>query len=183
MTAVRKIEVTRAAWGTALLLAPRWTLSSVHRIEVDTRSVLVARVLGGRQIAQAVLSGREPSAEVLAVGVWVDLAHATSALALAGVDPRRAWAGLVDAAAATTWVIAGIHDLRMARVADKSAAPRRVAAARWLLTRLPGGGRLRELPRGPDGRRGVAGAMGWGIGAKGHRITRNGLPGDDASPV
>lgn len=97
---IRTIEIARATWGAALLLAPRQTLKVVHRIEMDLTSLLVARVLGARQVGQALLSGVRPSPEVLAMGVWVDLAHAASALALAAVDRRRASAGLTDAAVA-----------------------------------------------------------------------------------
>jgi len=62
-----------------LLFAPRAVLNRVHHVEVDTKSVLVARVLGARHLTQAALSGVNPSPEVLAMGVWVDVAHACTA--------------------------------------------------------------------------------------------------------
>ncbi len=124
---MRKIELTRVAWGAALLLAPRRMLSSVHRIEVDDRSVLVARVLGLRHLAQAALSGRQPRPEALALGVGVDLVHAATALTLAGVDHRRAPAGLVNAVVSTAWGVAGIRDLRAGAASGQGPGGRREA--------------------------------------------------------
>jgi len=58
-----------------LLLAPQVVLNRVHHVEVDTQSVLVARVLGARHLTQAALSDVNPSPEVLAMSVWVDIAY------------------------------------------------------------------------------------------------------------
>lgn len=44
-------------------------------------SLIVARILGARRLTQAALSDVGPSPEVLAMGVWVDCAHATLASA------------------------------------------------------------------------------------------------------
>lgn len=144
MARIRAIEITRAAWGAALLLAPHRTLKLVHRIEVDRKSVLIARVLGVRQITQAALSGVRPSPEILAMGVWVDLAHAASALGLAAVDRERASAGLTDTAVAVAWAGFGWHDLRTGPVPAPAHDRRRDAMARWVLAHVPGGGPLRR---------------------------------------
>ncbi len=58
-----------------MLFAPQVVLNRVHHVEVDTENVLVARVLGARHLTQAALSGINPSPEVLAMGVWVDVAR------------------------------------------------------------------------------------------------------------
>ena len=50
-----------------MLFAPQVVLNRVHHVEVDTESVLVARVLGARHLTQAALSGINPSPEVLAM--------------------------------------------------------------------------------------------------------------------
>ncbi len=135
----RKIELARAVWGLGLLCAPRWTLHWVHRVEVDATSVWVARVLGARQVAQAALSGASPSPEILALGVWVDLAHASSALTLAVVDRPRASAGLTDTAVASMWAAFGWHDLRVGAVPRATHERRRDAVAVGVLDRVPGG--------------------------------------------
>lgn len=143
----RTIEILRGAWGAALLLAPRQTLESIHQIDVDHTSIVVARILGVRQIVQATSSGVRPSPEVLAMGVWVDLAHAATALGLAGFDQRRRPAGLVDAAVATIWAGLGWRDI------DRGLSPApahqrwRDVMARWVLGHVPGGAPLRLRAR------------------------------------
>lgn len=136
---LRGVEVTRALWGLALLTRPRDVLRQVHRIQVDRTSIVVARILGARHLTQAVLSGVRPSPEVLAMGVWVDGAHAATALGLAVVDRDRASAGLVDTVAATAWAGAGLHDLRHAAATPPAHDRRRDAMARAVLGHVPGG--------------------------------------------
>ena len=72
---------------------PPTASSSVHSLEIDTKSRIIARILGARHLTQAALSGYRPSPEVLAMGVWVDTVHALTALGLAvsvsHTHPRR----------------------------------------------------------------------------------------------
>jgi hypothetical protein len=72
----RRIETVRGGWGLALLISPDAVLGTVHGLRVDRKSRVVARILGARHLVQAVSSGVRPSAEVLAMGVWVDWVHA-----------------------------------------------------------------------------------------------------------
>ena len=139
---IRRIEVVRAAWGAALLVAPRQVLGRVHHLRVDRASVRVARVLGARQLGQAVLSGVDPSPEVLAMGVWVDGVHAATAVGLAVVDRHRARAGLTDAAIAGAYAVLGYRDLVTARPTPPSHQRRRDELARAVLGLVPGGGPL-----------------------------------------
>lgn len=138
---LRWIEVARAACGASLLLAPRRTLRATHAT-LDTRSVNVTRVLGARQLAQAVLSGVRPSPEVLATGVWVDTAHSATAVALALTDRRRARAGLIDATVAGVWAGIGARDLSNAEPTAPGHDRVRDRLARLVLPRLPGGSAL-----------------------------------------
>ena len=145
---LRAIEIVRAAWGAALLIAPRQMLERVNHVHVDPASVVVARILGARQLTQSILSGVSPSPEILAMGVWVDAAHALSALGLAGVDRTRARAGLTDGAVAAVWAVLGYRDLVNDLVNDKATAGEhdriRDGLARWALAWLPGGKGLRR---------------------------------------
>ncbi len=140
----RAIELTRGLAGAALMVAPRATLRHVHRTGDDATSVFVARVLGARQVAQAALSGVKPSPEVLAMGVWVDLAHAATATGLAAVDHTRAVAGLVNAVTALGWAGWGYADLRSGPVTDAAHDRLRDLLARRALHLLPGGQALVE---------------------------------------
>jgi hypothetical protein len=138
---IRKIEILRAAWGAALLIAPRRVLTDIHHVTVDRKSLVIARILGVRHLSQAALSGVSPSPEVLAMGVWVDLAHAGTALGLAGADRSRARAGLTDTAIAATFAGLGYRDLT---TANSPATPpghdrRRDTLARRVLRFVPGG--------------------------------------------
>ena len=141
---MRSIEILRAAWGAALLCAPRPVLEQVNHASVDATSLAVARILGARHLAQAVLSGLSPTPEVLAMGVWVDAVHAGTAAALVVVDPARSRAGIADAAVAATWAGLGYRDLATARTTTTGHEHRRNQLARWALGWLPAGGGLRR---------------------------------------
>jgi hypothetical protein len=143
----RPIEAVRALWGAALLFAPRVVLGRVHHVRIDGKSLVIARILGARQLAQAVLSGLDPSPEVLAMGVWVDGTHAATAVGLAVVDHARARAGITDAVVAAGWAAGGYRDLRNAHPTPPEHDRVRDMLARTVLGLVPGGGRLAALAR------------------------------------
>jgi hypothetical protein len=156
----RRIELARAGWGTALLVAPRQVMTTVHHVGVDTKSLAIARILGARQLTQAVLSGLRPSPEVLAMGVWVDAVHAMTALGLAALDRSRARAGLIDTAIAALWAVIGYRDLVSAQPTPPAHQRHRDQLARIVLGVLPAGAPL--LRRAAAGRRQTIGADGDG---------------------
>ncbi len=142
----RTIEVGRAVWGGVLLAAPTATLSTIHGLQVDTKSTVIARVLGARQVTQAGLSGISPSPEVLAMGVWVDVAHAATAFGLALADRSRARAGITDGVVALAWAGIGYRDLaRGGRATPPAHDRRRDQMARVVLGLVPGGGPLLRM--------------------------------------
>lgn len=136
---VRLIEIVRGTWGLALLVAPRPVLERVHHVRVDRRSTVVARILGARHLTQAALSGVDPAPAVLAVGIWVDVLHAATAVTLGVVDSERRRAGFTDAVVAASWAGFGIRDLRSAAAAPDRPQSRRDSVARAVLALLPGG--------------------------------------------
>jgi hypothetical protein len=140
--ASRPIELTRAAYGLVLLLAPRHALAELHDVELDRSSLAVARILGARQLVQAGMSGLDPSPEVLAMGVWVDVAHGATALGLAVADRSRATAGLSNLCASLVWAGWGYVDLTRGEVTRPAHQKRRDVLARGFLRVLPGGRRL-----------------------------------------
>ena len=135
----RRIEAVRAGWGTTLLFRPDLVMRAFHGVHDDAKSRTVARILGARHLVQAVSSGVRPSAEVLAMGVWVDAVHALTALGLALVDRRRARAGLTDAAVAALWATAGNHDLGGATQTPSSRRSVRDRLAVLVLSHVPVG--------------------------------------------
>jgi hypothetical protein len=139
----RRIELMRGSWGAALLIAPRLVLAQVHGVRVDRKAVVVARILGARQLLQAGLSGINPSPEMLAGGVWVDAVHSLTAFGLAVGDRRRARAGITDGVVAAVWALLGWRHLSTGK-ATQAAARGRDRFARAVLGVLPGGRRLRR---------------------------------------
>jgi hypothetical protein len=140
----RGIEILRGLWGAALLIDPDRVLRATDSQPVDTDSRVVTRILGARQLLQAVLSGLRPSPEVLAMGVWVDSVHSLTAIALAFSDRRRARAGYTDAAIAGVWAAAGYHELGRARATSSGHQRIRDELADIVLGHVPGGRRLRQ---------------------------------------
>lgn len=138
----RKIELARGAWGLAGLVVPRRVLASAGGDPDDQTSRVVMRVLGVRQVGQAVLSGVSPSPAVLALGVWVDSVHALTALGLAVFRRPYAAPALVDAAIASAWAAFGVDDLRSGGRHDDEQLRSRLA--RDVLGLVPGGAALRQ---------------------------------------
>jgi hypothetical protein len=96
--------VLRGAYGVALCAAPGAVLGLAGGPPASRRARTVARVLGVRQLLQAVAAeaalapgtGSEDRVMLLAVGALVDTLHAASMLGLAVLDPPRRRAGLAD---------------------------------------------------------------------------------------
>ncbi|WP_344915434.1 SDR family oxidoreductase [Streptosporangium oxazolinicum] len=109
MPPVRAIEVARAAWGLALLMAPAQVLRVLGG-RGNRGAKAVARLLGARQLGQAAWSGLRPSREVLAGGAVTDLVHAGTVLALGAANGRWRRVALSDAGIALAWSLAGLRD-------------------------------------------------------------------------
>lgn len=135
----RYIELVRAGWGAALLLAPGTVLSRVHGVQVDRKSLVISRILGARHLVQASLSGPSPTPEILAAGVWVDTVHSMTAVGLAVADGSRVRVGVVDAVVAGLWAVLGAYDLRTGKVPPSDQARVRNRLARGVIGALPGG--------------------------------------------
>ena len=100
------LYLVRGGYGALQLSSPTVVSGRLLRRRLDGRGQGVARVLGARQLAQALASGPLPSYPVLAVGVEVDLLHAASMLALA-LAGRRQRPALTDALIAGAFALAG----------------------------------------------------------------------------
>jgi hypothetical protein len=100
------VPLARAGYGAALLCAPGPMIGVCTRQSPSLRARRVARILGVRHLAQAVVTARSPGPVVVAVGVLVDLLHAASMFALAAADQSLRRAELADALAATALALA-----------------------------------------------------------------------------
>jgi hypothetical protein len=136
----RKTEVLRGIWGATAFAAPGLVLSRTGGDPADRASRLVIRILGARHVTQAVLSGVDPTGPVIALGVWVDVAHATTSVGLAVTDRRYTKPAAVDAAIATGWALSGLHALD--NHGPQTTQRRRSQLARAVLRVIPGGRHL-----------------------------------------
>jgi len=100
------VPLARAGYGAALLCAPGPMIGVVTGRPPSRRARQVARVLGVRHLAQAAVTALNPEAEVVALGVVVDLLHAASMFAFAAAVPELRAAELADALAATALAVA-----------------------------------------------------------------------------
>ena len=101
----RALGLVRLGWAAALLAAPDRVVRLLGGTP-DPASRHVARILGGRHAAQAVV-------ELVwwprwrRTGVALDAAHAATALALAAFDGDRRRVGLSDTAVASSFALVG----------------------------------------------------------------------------
>jgi hypothetical protein len=101
-----------AGYGVALICCPRLLIQSRTHERPSRRACAVGRVLGIRQVAQAVVSTACPTRWLIGAGVTADVAHAASMVALAGLDPDLRPALLTDAVIASALAAAGEASLR-----------------------------------------------------------------------
>jgi len=104
---VRLTAFARIVWGALLLAAPRATAERLGAELASPVERLVARLLGGRHVAQGIVTIRHPKSRWPALGSVVDVLHAGSMAALGAVDPGRAPVALRSAAIATGWAVVG----------------------------------------------------------------------------
>jgi hypothetical protein len=118
----------RAAYGAALCCAPGpvLRLAGGPGAGASPDARVVARVLGGRHIAQAVLSAMRPTPAVLALGAGTDVLHSASMIALAALDRPRRRLGVSDSLMAAAFAAGG---WALARRAAGHPAPAPPAAA------------------------------------------------------
>ena len=100
------VPLARAGYGAALICAPGPMIGVVTGQPPSRRARRIARILGVRHLTQAAITALNPGPEVVALGVIVDLLHATSMFAFAAAVPDLRDAELVDALAATALAVA-----------------------------------------------------------------------------
>ncbi|MFC1413500.1 hypothetical protein ACEZCY_29665 [Streptacidiphilus sp. N1-12] len=102
-TPVNRFALTRAGYGLLQLACAPALFRGADRSAA--RAAL--RVLGLRQLVQAAATVSAPTPGVLGLGTGVDLLHAASMAALAGVSRRYRGVALPETLAATALALAG----------------------------------------------------------------------------
>jgi hypothetical protein len=98
--------VARAVWGAGCLAAPAVVGRAMGLDSGDRRARLLLRVLGARDLGQALLAATAPPPALLRLGAGVDALHAASMVALAAVSPDHRRPALTSATLATIWAVA-----------------------------------------------------------------------------
>jgi len=109
---VSPVTAVRAAWGAALLIAPNAVLRYLPHQRIDRAARMFARVLGARDLAQATIVGWRPTRGWILAGAAIDATHASTMLALALLMPDHRRLALTNAATASAFVAAGVHQAR-----------------------------------------------------------------------
>jgi hypothetical protein len=135
---VARLGQLRAGLGAAQALFPGRASRLLVTQPLDRCSRGVIRVLGIRQVSQALVTGTQPSAAVLLLGAEVDAAHAVSMIALTLCSRRWRRAALADAMIASLFAQAGAAAARAGgrRTAQTPWSARRDRWAERVATRL-----------------------------------------------
>jgi hypothetical protein len=101
------LQLVRAGYGMALVLAPGPAIRLATGRLPSRRACRVAQVLGVRHLVQATLTAIAPTPVVLAVGGQVDAVHTASMLMLGAVSRAGRRAALTDALTEAAFAAAG----------------------------------------------------------------------------
>jgi hypothetical protein len=106
--ASRALQLTRAGYGMALVLAPGVLIYLATGRFPSRRARRVAQVLGARHLVQAAVTAFVPVPDVFALGAEADIVHAASMVLLAPAGGTAGRAAALDtlaeaAFAATGW--------------------------------------------------------------------------------
>jgi hypothetical protein len=106
------LALAEACWGIALILSDDRALHRAAKQPVGQPVIDIARVLGMRELLQALITAWRPTRRTLRLAAAVDALHAASMVAAASarVGPRRLC--LASAAVASVFSAAGLAQSR-----------------------------------------------------------------------
>lgn len=105
----RVVRIARAAYGLTLISAPARVLRAYGGDPTDENTIAAARVLGGRHVLQAIVTGDHPGSIRRIGGAVVDALHAASMFAIAQSNPsERRRPALIDGSVAAAFAVAGV---------------------------------------------------------------------------
>jgi hypothetical protein len=108
----RGLQLVRLAYGSVLLTAPARIARAYGAHHGDEAVTIAARVLGGRHVLQALVTGGHPGPIRRYGGAVVDALHSLSMFTLASLDSDRARPAMIDGSIAAMFCIAGIRSRR-----------------------------------------------------------------------
>ncbi len=111
-TSLRLVTGLRVAVGAVLLLAPGMLLGDLPRRRIDRSTRVFARVLGVRHLGEALILTQHRTRRWMLAGAVVDATHAVTMAALGWLRPDRRALALTNAALASMFAAAGVHEAR-----------------------------------------------------------------------
>lgn len=100
-----RLELARGVWGACLVVAPRAAAKLLLRRAESPRFIMVVRILGVRECAQALLTMTPRLSGLRPLGGVVDIVHALSMVGIAIFVPRHRRAALASATAAGSFAL------------------------------------------------------------------------------
>ena len=116
------LSLVRAAIGVARLAFPDTVIPGLDGDHVGPGARRLVRVLGIRQVGQALLTGRAPPPAVVWLGIEIDIAHAASMIVLGALAPRYRRDAFGDALVAAVLAASGIAAVRTATAGSAGAS-------------------------------------------------------------
>jgi hypothetical protein len=106
VTPRQKVALARVAWGACLLAAPQTLCRASGAPDPSPALARLIRILGARQLGQALLTTLVAGRWVRLAGIGADAVHGGTAVLYAVARPRWRKPALVDATVA--WAFAGL---------------------------------------------------------------------------
>lgn len=106
-TASRALQLARASYGIALVLAPGVMIYLATGRFPSRRARRVAQVLGARHLVQAAVTALVPVPDVFTLGAEADAAHAASMILLTPAGGAAGRAAALDTLAEAAFAAAG----------------------------------------------------------------------------
>ena len=113
--AVKQLPLVRAAYGVLLLIAPGVVTRAYAGRSPQQIEIRAARLLGARQLTQAIVCDVWPRRTTLQLGTAVDVVHSMSMIGLATIDRSRRRIGWSDATIAAAFATASAVSVRNLR--------------------------------------------------------------------
>ncbi len=113
--------LARLLFGGWLVVFPRSILAALGAAS-DRRAILLARILGARHLAEAVLVGFRSDRRLALAGALVDGTHAITAAGFGALDRTRRRAALTNAVVAAGFCVGGLlHARKLAEGGERTA--------------------------------------------------------------
>jgi hypothetical protein len=105
MPTASTVELGRAGWGLTQLVAAPSIARGMLGGPPDAVTVRAMRILGARQLIQAVVLGRSASRSAHLIGAGVDAIHAASMIVVAVASARRRRAAIAELLTASAFAV------------------------------------------------------------------------------